>query len=243
MRTVKLKGAGPFAGIVCYGTVLNADPFDFGVLLTLDAGYQLGDKHVDHVTVDCASGATLTWAGNCDIFTVTDVSDLEYLRSYYTAVRGENADLVRLGLGADQMNGTWGRALEVLDSRGVDPNSALARATDNVLQLHRVDLDGPDEELAQFAQRHDVAVLEKPAQFADRDDVWGLLYPALTGSAARDVAAKIVHARDKHNAAKCRDLAGAAEREASRHADTARVDYCDGQASAFRAMAALLEAT
>lgn len=224
MRTVKLKGAGPFAGIVCYGTVLNADPFDCGVLLTLDAGYQLGDKHVDHVTVDCASGATLTWAGNCDIFTVTDASDLEYLRSYYTYARGENVDLMRLGLDAKQLNGTWGRALEELDSRGIDPNDALARATDNVLQLHLV-------------------VLERSAQFADRDDVWGLLYPALTGSTARDVSAKIVHARDRHTAAKCRDLAGAAEREASRHADTARVDYCDGQASAFRAMAALLEVT
>src|SRR5262249_12132221 len=79
---------------------------------------------------------------------------------------------------------------------------------------------------------------QTPEQVAE--DLWGEFYPVMAATVARGKVTGIVRTDREHIAKWCLQKAGAAEREAAAHPDQARVARCEGQASAFKALAALL---
>lgn len=83
--------------------------------------------------------------------------------------------------------------------------------------------------------------LDTPEALAERHlDVEEIDVETIMGDTV-GVMAGGIRARDKQIAAKVRRLAEAAEREAAAHPSPERVARCEGQASAFCAIAAMLE--
>lgn len=66
---------------------------------------------------------------------------------------------------------------------------------------------------------------------------------AASGETLTLLLAVAIEADREHIAAKCEEWEGKAQREADAHPDHDRSMYCDGQASAFRAAAAMLRAS